>query len=176
MFFRKEVYWEMGGHAGVRGHLVEDVALGRAVAARMREGMHLVNCDAGGLSRCRMYRTFGEVWEGFSKNARPVFEGAAGGFWTMGMIHFGTYVLPFFLVLSSGWSGALAWWEVGVIYGLRIAAAWRFGSSWLGVVLHPLGYGLGLLIGLNSWLWSWRGRLRWKGRVYRESRVNNGGS
>ena len=170
MFFKRSVYWGIGGHAGVRGHLVEDVALGRAVAGRMGEGLFLVNCDAGELSRCRMYRTFSEVWEGFSKNARPVFEGAAGGFFAMGTVHFAAYLLPFFLAWGGGWSGVLGCWEVGLVYLLRAAAALRFGNSWLGVVLHPVGYGLGLLIGLNSWVWSWRGRLRWKGRVYRESR------
>ncbi len=38
MLFRREDYFAIGGHAAVRDHLVEDVALGRLVAERTARG------------------------------------------------------------------------------------------------------------------------------------------
>ena len=46
MFFTRAGLRPIGGHAALRDHLVEDVALGRAVAARMGEGMRLLNCES----------------------------------------------------------------------------------------------------------------------------------
>ena len=44
MLFRRDVYEQIGGHAAVRDHLVEDVALGRQVAQRTAEGLRLIHC------------------------------------------------------------------------------------------------------------------------------------
>jgi len=74
LLFRRGCYRAIGGHGALRGHLVEDIAFGRRVAARTGEGMRLVNAEGRDLLRCRMYGGFRELWEGFSKNLRPVFE------------------------------------------------------------------------------------------------------
>jgi len=86
LFFKKTAYDAIGGHAAVRAHLVEDVALGREIAARLGEGMRLVNCDGSRLVECRMYLRFGEVWEGFTKNIRPAFEDAIAVWWIIGAL------------------------------------------------------------------------------------------
>jgi hypothetical protein len=62
---RRDVYDAIGGHGGVAGEVLEDVALARnAKAAGYRiwfgPGMDLV--------RARMYRSFGAMWEGWKKN------------------------------------------------------------------------------------------------------------
>ena len=58
MFFTREAYEKIGGHASVRAHVVEDVALGREIAARMGEGMRLINCDSVRFSTVRSGRRF----------------------------------------------------------------------------------------------------------------------
>src|ERR1700691_1626828 len=65
LMFRRDVYDAIGGHGGVAGEVLEDVALARnAKAAGYRiwfgPGMDLV--------RARMYRSFGAMWEGWKKN------------------------------------------------------------------------------------------------------------
>ena len=167
MFFTRAGYERIGGHAAVRDHLVEDVALGRAVAARMGEGMRLFNCESLRFSTCRMYRSFGETWAGFTKNIRPVFESSLAGFFAMGAWQVCGFLLPFVFVFCA--PRPLVFAQVAVIYVIRILLTLRFRTSWLSCVLHPVGQVLALGIGLNSWRRSARGGVSWKGRTYQVS-------
>ena len=170
LLFRRDAYEGIGGHAAVRDHLVEDVALGRLVAARTGEGLRLINCDGSKLVRCRMYTSFPEVWEGFTKNLRAAFADSAFSFWVFGLLQTAGLLLPFGFACLPGINGRW-WWvpvaQVGWIYGLRILLAARFRTSLLGAVLHPIGQALSLLIGLNSWRLSSQKGVTWKGRTYR---------
>lgn len=170
MLWRREDYREIGGHAAIRDHLVEDVALGRLVAARTGEGMRLINCDGSRLVHCRMYTSFPEVWEGFTKNLRAAFAESSFSFWLFGTLQVCGLLLPFFFALLPGISGRW-WWiplaQIAWIYALRLVLAARFRTSYLGAWLHPVGQGLSLLIGLNSWRLSAQKGVTWKGRTYR---------
>ena len=170
MLFRRDAYDAIGGHAAVSDHLVEDVALARLVAARTGEGMRLINCDGSGLVGCRMYGSFAEVWEGFTKNLRAAFAQSAAAFWLFGTLQAAGLLMPFVFACAPGWAGR--WWTLTVaqavcIYAVRAAMAVRFRTSWWGVWLHPVGQGLSLLIGLNSWRLSTQKGVTWKGRSYR---------
>ena len=170
LLFRRDAYEGIGGHAAVRDHLVEDVALGRLVAARTAEGLRLVNCDGSQLVSCRMYTSFPEVWEGFTKNLRAAFAESAATFWLFGALQAVGLVLPFIWVCLP-WVSGRWWWlpmcQVVWLYALRAVLAARFRTSWLGVWLHPVGQTLSLVIGLNSWRLSARQGVTWKGRTYR---------
>ncbi len=170
ILFRRDAYESVGGHAAVRDHLVEDVALGRLVAARTGEGMRLINCDGSGLVHCRMYTSFPEVWEGFTKNLRAAFAESSFSFWLFGALQTAGLLLPFVFACLPGLQGRW-WWlpvvQVGWIYALRFLLAARFQTSWFGAWLHPVGQGLSLLIGLNSWRLSAQKGVTWKGRTYR---------
>jgi chlorobactene glucosyltransferase len=170
MFFTRAAYDRIGGHAALHDHLVEDVALGRAVAARMDEGMRLVNCEALQFSTCRMYRSFGESWHGFTKNMRAAFEDSLAGFLVLGATQFCGFLLPFAFLLTvrTGW--AIVATQVVVIYLIRIILTARFRTSWWGCVLHPVGEVLALGIGLDSWRLLASKGVQWKGRIYQVSR------
>lgn len=172
ILFRRDAYEAIGGHAAVRDHLVEDVALGRLVAARTAEGMRLINCDGSQLVRCRMYTSFAEVWEGFTKNLRAAFAESAATFWMFGVLQAVGLVLPFVWACLP-WVSGRWWWlpvsQVVWLYALRAVLALRFRTSWTGVWLHPVGQALSLVIGLNSWRLSARRGVTWKGRTYRMS-------
>ena len=167
MFFTRAGYDRIGGHAGERSHVVEDVALGRAVASRMGEGMRLFNCESLRFSTCRMYRSFGETWDGFTKNIRPAFERSLVGFLGLGAWQLCGYLLPFVFAFCA--PRPLVFAQVAVIYAIRILLTVRFRTSWLSCVLHPVGQMLALAIGLNSWRRSARGGVSWKGRTYQVS-------
>ena len=170
ILFKRSAYQQIGGHAAVRDHLVEDVALGRLVAARTGEGMRLINCDGSRLVHCRMYTSFAEVWEGFTKNLRAAFAESSFSFWLFGALQTCGLLLPFVFIFLPGLNG-LWWWvpvaQVAWVYALRFALAARFRTSWIGALLHPVGQGLSLLIGLNSWRLSTQKGVTWKGRTYR---------
>jgi chlorobactene glucosyltransferase len=62
----RAAYDAIGGHESVRNEIAEDLEL----AHRFKEDgrFRSVLASAGGLVRARMYRSFGELWEGFVKN------------------------------------------------------------------------------------------------------------
>lgn len=170
LLFRRDAYEAIGGHAAVSDHLVEDVALGRLVAQRTAEGLRLINCDGARWVRCRMYGSFAEVWEGFTKNLRAAFSQSVSVFWLFGMLQLTGLFLPFVFICLPRLSGRW-WWlpvcQVAAIYVMRMLMAARFRTSWWGVWLHPVGQGLSLLIGINSWRLSTQKGVTWKGRLYR---------
>ena len=65
LMIRRDVYDSVGGHAGVAGEVLEDVA----IATRVKQADHRIWFASGkGLVRTRMYRSFGVMWEGWKKN------------------------------------------------------------------------------------------------------------
>ena len=169
LMMSRSAYDRIGGHEHVHNHLVEDIALGRAVAERMGEGMWWVNVDGRPFVRCRMYRDFKGVWEGFSKNIRAAFENHALAFLLSGVAQIAFLLIPFGLVAWSLCLGRLepmAVRECLWILALRTVVAAFAGGSWLSAIAHPLSWSLALLIGINSGLRSTFGQVTWKGRRY----------
>ena len=144
LLFRRDAYEEIGGHAAVRDHLVEDVALGRLVAARTAAGLRLINCDGSRLVSCRMYTSFPEVWEGFTKNLRAAFAESSFSFWLFGALQTAGLLLPFVFACLPGINGRW-WWipvvQAGWIYVLRALLAARFRTSSAGRSPAPGGTG-----------------------------------
>jgi chlorobactene glucosyltransferase len=170
MFFSRAGYDRVGGHAGLHDHLVEDVALGRAVAEQMGEGMRLLNCESLAFSTCRMYRSFSETWEGFTKNMRAAFEDSLAGFLFIGATHCCGFLLPFVFLFVPGSPRSLVIAQIAIIYLIRVVLTLRFRTSWMGCLLHPVGEVLSLSIGLNSWRRMASKGVQWKGRIYQTSR------
>ena len=65
MLFRRSAYDRVGGHRALRSEIVEDVELARAI---QNAGLSLHFGYLGDLALLRMYRTFGALWEGWTKN------------------------------------------------------------------------------------------------------------
>jgi chlorobactene glucosyltransferase len=165
LLFRRESYDRIGGHEAVRDQIAEDIALARAIASQIGNGMRLINANAVLLVRCRMYQSLAEIWHGFTKNLRPVFARGNLGFLVAVGGQFLVFVLPFLLVIFSSSLASIA--EVSLIYCIRVVAAIRYRGSWLSVLLHPIGYTLALAIALNSLRRTIGAGVTWKGRVYR---------
>ncbi|MBV8214341.1 MAG: glycosyltransferase, partial [Verrucomicrobia bacterium] len=138
LLFRRQSYFEMGGHRTVGKLLVEDIALAREVAKRIPDGWRLVTCDGTRLVSCRMYTSLGQMWEGFTKNLWPVFDGDWVGFWLAIIWQFLACLLPF-LVIAFYYRPQLCL-VTGILLCLRVIAAARFKTSWLSVCFHPVGY------------------------------------
>jgi len=168
VLFSRAAYRRIGGHSAVRDHIVEDVALGREIARRIPEGMRLANCDASRLIDCRMYRSFREVCDGFTKNARAAFEDHLSTWYLVGGLQFTAFFLPFVLLVFRS-QFRLALIEVALIYLLRVTLVLRMRTSWLGCVLHPVGHLLAMAIGIRSWISTAGSGVQWKGRTYRPS-------
>ena len=73
LLIRRDAYEAIGGHAAVRGEVLEDVALARRAKDA---GIRLFFAPDEGLVRVRMYTTFRAMWEGWTKNLCPLVTGA----------------------------------------------------------------------------------------------------
>ena len=166
LLFRRHSYDVLGGHEALKDHLVEDIAFGRRVASRTGEGMRLVNADGIDLLKCRMYSGFSELWEGFSKNLRPVFEESQVGFALFGVVIFNLFLLPFLLMICGGSLLSAALLAVVLIMAMRLMITIRFQNSWIGFIAHPFAVILALMIALNSWRLCQGAGVSWKGRNY----------
>jgi chlorobactene glucosyltransferase len=166
LLFRRQSYFKMGGHRAVGEHLVEDISLAREVAKRIPDGWRLVTCDGTGLVSCRMYTSLGQIWEGFTKNLWPVFDGDWVTFWLAIVWQFLVWVLPFLIVVF--YYRPELYLVMGVLLCIRMGATLRFKTSWLSVCFHPVGYSLALLIAVNSFWQAKSKGIKWKDRVYRE--------
>ena len=69
LLIRREEYEQIGGHAAVAGEVLEDVALAQLAK---RAGVRLYFNSGCGIMRVRMYRTFGAMWQGWTKNLYPL--------------------------------------------------------------------------------------------------------
>jgi len=68
-------YRRAGGHAGVRGEILEDIALARAVK---RAGGRVALADGSGIATCRMYTSWRELVDGYAKSLWASFGPPAG--------------------------------------------------------------------------------------------------
>ena len=171
VLFRRTAYEKIKGHESVRNHMVEDIAIARNMRAAGFKVLNLDGTNPGhsiALVRCRMYTRFSEVWEGFTKNLYPSFDGNFFAFFFFQSVQAVVFLSPF-LLLFTPFRGPLVWTEIAIIFALRFSLAYRFRQSYLGALLHPFGQLLVLAIAMNSWLQALRGRLPWKGRFYEHS-------
>lgn len=156
--FRREAYDAVGGHAAVRGEVVEDVALGRRVKAA---GLRLVAAVAPGPLAVHMYTGLSEVREGFRKNLYPLLGGRPPGFAAAMLCALLALVYPWAAALAGERSALL---PLALLAALRALGALTFRHGWRSVLLHPAGSLLAPAIALGSFRAHRRGALRWKGR------------
>jgi glycosyltransferase involved in cell wall biosynthesis len=164
LMIRRDAYDAIGGHASVAAEVLEDVAIARRSKAA---GYRIAFNSGKGVVRVRMYRSFGSMWEGWTKNL----------YLLMGGTRFATFRelesifpwIPFLVIL------------LGIKYPI-----FMFLGVWL-LIFRQINYGSELkrnqfpfsfilyyvpaVVLYAGVLWSsyWhhaRGRVEWKGREY----------
>lgn len=164
LMIRRDAYDAIGGHASVAAEVLEDVAIARRSKAA---GYRIAFNSGKGVVRVRMYRSFGSMWEGWTKNL----------YLLMGGTRFATFRelesifpwIPFLVIL------------VGIKYPI-----FMFLGVWL-LIFRQINYGSELkrnqfpfsfilyyvpaVVLYAGVLWSSyrhhaRGRVEWKGREY----------
>jgi len=159
MLFRRTAYDAVGGHAAVRGHIADDLALGRRIIAR---GMHWHLLDGSARIECRMYRSGREAFDGFSKNLFAAFDYRPWLFvpnWLwLGIV----FLLPLPLALAGSLSGMLSVAFALLVWGIFYL---RFKFPLFLALFYPLTVGLAVLIAFRSMALTLTGRGMWKGRV-----------
>jgi hypothetical protein len=156
-------YQRSGGHAAVRGGVLEDLALARAVKA---SGGRVAVTDGTDLATCRMYDGAAALVEGYTKSLWRAFGsplGAAGATAALTLV----YVLPPAAALASRDRRTCTIGAVGYAAAVagRVLVARRTGARIADAFAHPGSImALDALAALSVHRRR-RGQLAWKGRA-----------
>jgi hypothetical protein len=153
-------YRVCGGHAAVRGEVLEDIALLRAVK---RAGGRGGPIDGSRLAACRMYTGWAELRDGYGKSLWSAVGGSPAASATAAAALTAVWVLPPLAALRGSRAGLLGY-LTGV--GGRALVAARTGSRlWPDPLIHPLSIlALDVLVA-RSIVGRRRGTLAWRGRA-----------
>ncbi len=166
----REAYSQIGGHTAVRSEVVDDVELARKAKS---SGLRVELVNARRVSSCRMYRSFPDIFAGFSKNLYPGL-GRNPLLLSLFLLQLiGLYFYPIvalaYTLLSQARPGVV---EISLIAGLLLSGLILrglsdqfFGMRWWQGALLPLSALMVAAIGLNSWrLYRFGFGALWKGR------------
>jgi glycosyltransferase involved in cell wall biosynthesis len=180
----REAYDAVGGHAAIAANLLEDVALARAVK---RSGRTIFFRYGGDAVRTRMYRTFAQLREGWTKNLALLFS-APVRLAALRALEFVLILATFAIALAGAvrqhWLPAARVPHISPLLrdvGLYVAATLavslytlflqrirRAHFSWDANLLALFGLPLFSYLLLRSTIFHARSRVPWKGRTYSE--------
>jgi len=168
----REAYEAVGGHAAVGADLLEDVALARAVKASGRRIFFRYGGDA---VRTRMYRTFAQLEEGWTKNLVLLFHSPVR-LAILRLTEFVLIVASLAIAAATGPRGK--WYPAGialivamVLYGFFFQRIRLAHFPWNANLLAVFGLPLFSYLLLRSKMAYQKGTVSWKGRSY-EANLN----
>ena len=153
----RAAYERAGGHGAVRGEVLEDIALLRAVK---RAGGRGVVVDGSTLAATRMYEDWPALAAGYEKSLWAALGGSPAGSLAAAAALTALHVVPPLTGTRAGLVGYLA----GVA-GRAVTARRTGGRVWPDSLAHPLGVAVLDLLVVRSVLGRRRGTLRWRGRT-----------
>ncbi len=169
LMIRRDAYNAIGGHEAVRGRVLEDVALARLVKA---SGRNIFFGPGQGIARTRMYRTFGALWQGWTKNLYELMGGTPGSFAremleTFPWLEIGLLICGLCVAGRSRWVLIAAAAIVLAGSHLRYGRALRRNRYPLSLIQFYMPASLLYSCVLTASAWKdARGAVAWKGRRY----------
>lgn len=177
ILIRRSVYDAIGGFSAIRAAVLDDVELAKRVKAA---GGKLVFLRGAEWAETRMYRTFGEMWRGWTKNLYLLYGGSAskmiGTVAGLMLVEWLARLLLIPILLYLWLYPSPLWARILIIVCaiLLLWHGWNYGRK-----LERLGFSSRLLrfiwagapllsALLLSSLWAYRlgGSIQWKGRSY----------
>ncbi|MEO0557166.1 MAG: glycosyltransferase family 2 protein [Bacteroidota bacterium] len=153
-----EDYKRLAPHEAVKNEVLEDVMIGRYLK---REGVRLHFIDLQTELAVRMYRTFGEAWQGFRKNAYLL---AGDGRPLPFLVFFAFYALYWVLPTALAFAHPLGWMTLATLALVKLCIdRWERFPLWVSV-FGPVTLALGATLQLDSAWAHLRGQVAWKGR------------
>lgn len=159
-------YERAGGHAAVRGDVLEDIGLARAVK---RAGGRIALADGSALADCLMYSSWAELRDGYSKSMWASFGSPAAAAAVVGLLVL-LYVVPpvaAVVLLAAGAVGPAGWALAAYLLGVAgrvVSARATGGRAWPDALAQPVSILLFGALVVRSFALRRRGRLTWRGR------------
>ena len=151
-----------GGFGAVRGEVLDDVALVRAIK---RTGGRGVVVDGTHLATCRMYTDWSALKAGYTKNLWAG-TGSVGGAIALGSMLVLLYLVPAAAAVGLLGRGARRAGVVGYAAGVagRVVSARCTGGRVADSAWHPFSIAALLRLLIGSWRAKRAGTIEWKGR------------
>lgn len=177
LLIRRAVYNSIGGHSAVRAEILEDVELARRAK---KAGGRLLFLPGASWARTRMYQSFGEMWQGWSKNLYLLFGREVGSM----LVAFGEiwsldFLVPLSLLvlcvlIAAGRGGNSLLVAAILCFLIAILRQFAYEQKLVRLGFDPrlanyqiLGAGiLGLLLLNSARVYRLGGLVQWKGRRY----------
>jgi chlorobactene glucosyltransferase len=159
--FTREAYERIGGHASVKNQIVEDTELARLAK---KKGEKVITAAGRDAVMGRMYSSWREVYQGFSKNAFGLMGYKTVPFLLFELTFFAVFILPWFVIWHEPLRVAAA---SAIVRGsvIRLIMALKYKQPiFVSTLLNPISIGATLLIGMNSFYRYVRGSIQWKDR------------
>jgi chlorobactene glucosyltransferase len=168
MMFRRGAYEAIGGHASVRQHAADDLALVRRIKSH---GLCWRLLDGTNSVQCRMYRTPRQVFAGFNKNLFASFNYNLPVYlftWLLlGVVFLQPPVMIILAITAlevSALALTLAIIAVGGALLLWVLANLRFGFAIHLALFYPISLFIAMAVAASSLTCTLLGRTSWKGR------------
>ena len=166
LLLRRDAYDAVGGHAAIAKAILEDVEL----AQRVKRAGYRLQFRQSDAVRTRMYRSFAQMWEGWTKNLALLFPNVRGlalrraTEFLLIVISVAGFVVAAINrdVMGMVSNGLIAVMVVSYFYRRILRAHF----DWQSNVLAILGLPLFTILLLNSYISHQNGSVRWKGRSY----------
>lgn len=163
MAWTRRAYDKIGGHTAVAKHVLDDVTLARL---SKKAGLRLRMADANKLIHCRMYHDWDDVRAGFAKNILAGYGNSVSALTLSIFFHIIVYIVPLLLLVIS--TDYRIWWIIFLaqIICIRMLSASFTHQRKRDALLMPLSVVMMTIISIQSIIWHYTGRARWKGRTY----------
>jgi glycosyltransferase involved in cell wall biosynthesis len=167
ILIKRETYDDAGGHAAIASSLLEDVVLARAVK---QSGRRIFFRYGGDQVHTRMYRSFDQLREGWTKNLALLFP-SPGRLVLLRALEFCLIVLSLATSIRSSmrgmWQPAIACGLLAlVLCGIFYKRIRRAHFAWDANLLALFGLPFFSYLLWRSKLFHARGEVSWKGRSY----------
>lgn len=160
MMFKKDSYQRVGGHCAIRNSIVDDMDMARLFKS---EGLKVMALIDNGLVEVKMYNSFVESINGFTKNFYAGSKLPPFLFLLLIFIIYLLFVFPFVMIIFD-YAYLLI---ILLILANRFVIAKLSQSNVLfAMVFHIVQMHIFLFIGLNSIARTLTHSIHWKGRVY----------
>src|SRR5664279_4126175 len=166
LLIRREAYDAVGGHAAVATTLLEDVEL----AKRLKQAGFALRFGMSDAVSTRMYRSFPQMWEGWTKNLALLFPHPRRLALNR-LLEFAAIAICIVMSVESvaearKMQGAIAGVAAIALVFLFMRRIRRAHFDWVSSGLAIFGLPLFAVLLLNSSISLKKGMVRWKGREY----------